>query len=124
LIGMLCINYDQSKCKSIIEDIQNLFQILPQTSGNSEKANPDATDSVETFPESIADMITSILHSVLHHSNIPRERLTQKEKIEIVNILHQKGVFLLKGAVSETAAQLCSSEATIYRYLNKINKQR
>ena len=38
----------------------------------------------------------------------------------IVESLHHAGIFYMKGAVSEVAAQLGSSEATIYRYLSKL----
>ncbi|MFP3381633.1 helix-turn-helix domain-containing protein, partial [Bacillus sp. SIMBA_069] len=38
----------------------------------------------------------------------------------VVKILNEKGAFLLKGGVSEVAKYLDVSEATIYRYLNKI----
>ena len=46
--------------------------------------------------------------------------LTMDEKIRIVEDLQQAGIFYMKGAVSEVAAQLGSSEATIYRYLSKL----
>ena len=42
------------------------------------------------------------------------------EKIRIVEDLQQAGIFYIKGAVSEVATQLGSSEATIYRYLSKL----
>ena len=51
---------------------------------------------------------------------IHASRLTMEEKIKIVDALNQGGLFYLKGAVSEVAAQLGSSEATIYRYLSKL----
>ena len=46
--------------------------------------------------------------------------LDMEEKIRIVESLHHAGIFYMKGAVSEVAAQLGSSEATIYRYLSKL----
>ena len=53
-------------------------------------------------------------------SALPPDRLTMDEKIRIVEDLQQAGIFYMKGAVSEVAAQLGSSEATIYRYLSKL----
>jgi len=41
-----------------------------------------------------------------------------------VDILNQKGIFMLKGAVSEVAKQLHCSEPSIYRYLNILNKDK
>ena len=37
-----------------------------------------------------------------------------------VENLHRAGLFSMKGAVSEVAAQLGASEATVYRYLSKL----
>lgn len=48
--------------------------------------------------------------------------LSQDEKIAIVEKLDGKGVFLFKGAVALVAGRLQTSEATIYRYLSKINR--
>ena len=42
---------------------------------------------------------------------------------EIMDILNRKGVFLLKGSVSHVAQTLHSSEASIYRYLGKLNNK-
>ena len=42
---------------------------------------------------------------------------------EIMDILNRKGVFLLKGSVSYVAKELHSSEASIYRYLGKLNNK-
>ena len=43
--------------------------------------------------------------------------------MEIMDILNRKGVFLLKGSVSYVAKELRSSEASIYRYLGKLNSK-
>ena len=51
------------------------------------------------------------------------DRLNQDEKMEIMEILDRKGVFLLKGSVSFVAKELHSSEASIYRYLGKLNSK-
>ena len=56
-------------------------------------------------------------------ADVPVERLTQDEKMEIMAALNRKGVFLLKGSVSYVAKELHSSEASIYRYLGKLNNR-
>jgi predicted transcriptional regulator YheO len=43
--------------------------------------------------------------------------MTPEEKKELVDALNDRGVFLLKGVVSEVADRLEVSEQTIYRYL-------
>lgn len=66
-------------------------------------------------PDAVQAAITDVTGSAL-----PPDRLTMDEKVRIVEDLQQAGIFYMKGAVSEVAAQLGSSEATIYRYLSKL----
>ena len=75
------------------------------------------------YPSSIAGATASIVSSVVSHYPVPVDRLTQNEKLEIMELLNRKGVFLLKGSVSYVAKELHSSEASIYRYLGKINNK-
>ena len=52
-----------------------------------------------------------------------RERLTQEDRIQIVGELNRGGLFQIKGAVSLVAEYLYCSEASVYRYLAKIQKK-
>ncbi len=78
----------------------------------------DESDSIGTTIEEVSE---NAIRRVLKNSSIPLDRLTKDEKFEIVKVLDEKGIFMLKGAVSYVAELLYSSEATIYRYLNDIN---
>ena len=94
LIGMLCINFDAGKYSRIAQELLALC---------GAHTEPSSTGiGVENFVSSLPD------------------RLTMEEKIRIVESLYHAGIFYMKGAVSEVAAQLGSSEATIYRYLSKL----
>ena len=88
----------------------------------------DSNDPVETpvrsgYPTSIAGATASIVSQVVADYPVEVDRLTQEEKMEIMDILNRKGVFLLKGSVSYVAQALHSSEASIYRYLGKLNNK-
>ena len=74
---------------------------------------------VENFVSSLPDAVQAAITDVTG-SALPPDRLTMDEKIRIVEDLQQAGIFYMKGAVSEVATQLGSSEATIYRYLSKL----
>ena len=50
--------------------------------------------------------------------------MTQKKKLELTRGLEQKGFFLLKGAVPKAAEALHCSQATMYRYLTQIKKEK
>ena len=60
----------------------------------------------------------------MENSFVPVDRLNQEEKIEIVRDLEGKGVFMLKGAVSEVAEKLGVSEATLYRYIRIVSNEK
>ena len=101
LAGLLCINFDSSRYEELAS------------------AGPAA----QTYPTSIAGATASIVSSVVANYPVEVDRLTQDEKMDIMETLSRKGVFLLKGSVSYVAKELHSSEASIYRYLGKLNSR-
>ena len=110
LIGMLCINFDAAKYSRMAQEL------LALCGAHREPSPPLGVENfVSSLPDAVQAAIADVTGSVL-----PPDRLTMDEKIRIVDDLQQAGIFYMKGAVSEVAAQLGSSEATIYRYLSKL----
>jgi len=120
LIGMLSINSSASQYQKLCQDIL-------QMSGFGSLLTLQPAESVavpEHFSESFSDvseLVSAIMNS--HFSGISAERLTQFEKVTVIQELYDKGVFLIKGAVPEVAQALCCSEATVYRYLSKLSRK-
>lgn len=122
-IGMLCINTDVSRYQTLCEQIlqaggiSELFSlkpVLPET-------HPTEYYS-ENFSEvDLGDMIDAVVADLF--GEMPPARLTQAEKMAVVEQLTQRGAFLIKGAVNETAAKLSCSGASIYRYLSKLSQK-
>ena len=106
IVGMLCINIDESG--------------QPGDFGPPMTGTPDMT--IERFGKTVDDVTDESIMSVLSKIQLPPERLSQDEKIEIIKELNGNGVFLMKGSVHNIAAKLKISEASVYRYLNKIRK--
>ncbi|MFU0833585.1 MAG: putative transcriptional regulator YheO, contains PAS and DNA-binding HTH domains [Oscillospiraceae bacterium] len=126
LVGMLCINFDASRYRDISRQILQLCN-LPAESVEEEVPPelPNALpDMVENFPDNIGEMIENVIETCLPDNKIHPKRLTQAEKIKIVDLLNKRGVFLLKGAVSQVAKRLHCSEPTIYRYLSALNNNK
>jgi len=125
LIGMLCINFDASRYQNISNQILELCNLQSPIANKTEETSATVADTlpdaVESFPETIDDMIESAMKNCLLDNSMYSDRLTQQEKIQIVDILNKKGVFLLKGAVSQVAKRLRCSEPTIYRYLSTLH---
>lgn len=119
LIGMLCINFDAAKYSRMAQELLALC-------GAHQEPGPSV--GVENFVSSLPDAVQAAITDVTGTAGLPPDRLTMEppdrltmdEKIRIVEDLQQAGIFYMKGAVSEVAAQLGSSEATIYRYLSKL----
>lgn len=68
-------------------------------------------------------MISSVMSEARVRFQTTPDRFTAEEKLSIVREMDKRGVFLVKGSVSEVAKEIKSSEATIYRYLHQINNK-
>ena len=98
LIGMLCINFDAGKYSRIAQELLALC---------GAHTEPSSTGiGVENFVSSLPDAVHNAIAEVTGSAGLPPDRLTMEEKIRIVESLHHAGIFYMKGAVSEVAAQL------------------
>lgn len=117
LLGMICVNYDYTKRVELAKDIfQSLnLALLDTVPAFEEKVTKNTSPQifVEKISENIEDIIQEYVNIDISNNNID---LTQEAKVEIVEILEEKNIFQLKGAVSEVAKLLRVSEPTIYRY--------
>ena len=130
LVGLLCINFDDSRFKELST---RLFQMchpddyVEQRIYYNEKiAEMDQRpgDEPENFHNSISAVMEDVIQQVTQGSQVPVDRLTHEEKMHIVEMLEEKGIFLLKGAVHHVAQSPCCSQASIYRYLSKLNREK
>lgn len=122
LTGMLCINFNGSKYVNLAKQILKLTN-MENTSIENQYLNYPIS-KIEDISSSITDATDKVVNQSIDASNIPVERLTPEEKIEIVRQLESKGVFMLKGAVSEVAEKLLVSEATLYRYIRIVSNEK
>ena len=129
LIGMFCINISAEnsdeltkiykELASITQDVKNL---LPENAFESTE-NSDKLPIHENFTNSLSERLNQAISICVPDPSIPLERLTQAEKMSVVGSLSEMGFFRIKSSVSETAKRLSCSEATIYRYLSKLEKK-
>ena len=112
VIGFLCINYDISEIL-IVNNILDSFVDINKD---------DSTDisQEESFGSNIYDVLNKITDKTLDSIGKPVAYMSKEEKVNIVEILNNKGVFLVKGAVDYVAKLLCVSRYTIYNYLDEI----
>lgn len=117
LAGMLCLNMDLSDMINARDTLNRIISFVNKDSANAKGVH----DHSETFSESIEDLTENLIVQIINGADIPPKRMTAAEKMDLVRILDERGVFLLKGTVAVVADRLAASEATIYRYLQKIH---
>lgn len=128
MVGMLCINFDDSRYKVVSESILSLchpdafvetnFKIDTARVRESLPAPAESSGFAGSIDGVTADAVTKALHS----EGVAADRLTQEERLRVIAQLEESGVFLLKGAVKDVAAELGCSPASVYRYLSQLKK--
>ncbi len=119
LIGMLCINFDDSRYRAVAGEILSLchpdaFVAAAGTPGAPEAA---ARSVPEMFSDSPEAVVRDAVGRELGRRGVTAERLTADERAGIITALDASGIFLIKGAVKDVAAGLNCSQASVYRYL-------
>ncbi|WP_370674494.1 transcriptional regulator [Pleomorphomonas sp. PLEO] len=129
LVGMLCINFDDSRYRELSDRILKLRHpdIFVETNfaydedAAAVRATPPSVESSESFPNSLTELTDHLLDEELRSREAAGERLSHKDKLALVGVLNAKGIFMMKGAVKYVAEKLGCSQTTIYRYLNRMN---
>lgn len=117
LVGMITINY---KVGDIINLRNMIDEIINGDITQSIAIRPNKDRFFETFNGSFEEMMSAVINDIVNHFNVPPDRLSLEEKMQVIRELDSKGTFLIKGSIGETAKILNTSEATIYRYLNQL----
>lgn len=122
LAGLLCLNMDVSNLVQAQDMLENVLKKMnvdvPFMKGESDSG----VCCEESFTDNIEELTEGIIRSVVEQATVLPERMTTAEKMQIMRTLHGKGVFLLKGSIGMIAKKLAASEATIYRYLQNIER--
>lgn len=112
IIGMLGINSDISAYADMHRILTKILAVEDVLNGD---VNGNGNGGDNDF--SVRDLACSVMDQVLNTYAVDASHMTGEEKKEVVDILNEKGVFLLKGTIAEVAQRLEVSEQTIYRYL-------
>ncbi|BCV21750.1 helix-turn-helix transcriptional regulator [Moorella sp. Hama-1] len=112
IIGCLCINFDLTEfqlAKNILEDF---CQLKDLTEAGFERTQ-------EQFARDINEVVDAVVDSVIQELGKPVPVMTREEKIRAVEMLDDRGIFLVKGAVDVVAQALAVSKYTVYNYLEE-----
>ena len=108
-IGALCINVDVKPLKDAMSFLGDLL--------NVEQAKPEA--DVEPF-SNVMEIVDDLIDKIIDQDNV--DNLKRKDKLDLIQFMDDKGVFLIKGAIDKVAERLNISKVTVYSYLDKIKK--
>lgn len=112
LIGLLCINEDLTQYQMLHDSVGKILSLAKPVK-ESQNVQERLVPTVDSLPTSVIDtLVHKQIQNVAH--------LSKDERMEIVRELDKKGIFLLKGSITEVAKTLKVSEATMYRYLQHL----
>ena len=126
LVGMLCINFDDSRYREIGQQVMALCH--PDGFGREdpprlEHEEPLVRLGPETFRNSTEAVALDAVNRQLEKLGVPADRLVPEERLRIIAALAEEGIFLLKGSVKDVALGLGCSQASVYRYLAQIRSE-
>lgn len=126
LIGLLCINFGDSRCQNICDRILSLCHpdlfvtdVLPQAGATWDEALEDCP-AAEKFCNSADAVAVDAINWELNRMGVTSKQLTPGKRLQVIAALEASGTFLLKGAVKSAAASLRCSQASVYRYITQI----
>jgi len=112
VIGSLCINYDIT----YLVHFDNWLNKFCSTSDGG----PANDGSVENFAQNIEDVLHTAIDRAITSVSVPIPSMQKKDRMKVVRMLDEMGVFMIKSSVKHAAKQLGVSRDTIYTYLDDI----
>ncbi len=116
-IAFVCINSDLSTL-FILRDVIN--SSFPTDLPTSEVALN--IDTEETYPREVQEILKSAVAEVLKRFDKPISIMKKRDKLQVVELLDEAGIFAIKNAHYYVASLLGTSRYTIYNYLSEIRQ--
>lgn len=128
LIGMLCINFDDSRYQELSRKVLELchpdtyITAMSPPEYSTREAAEGGENRTESYHNSYDAVAVDAIERELVRLGVTADRLTIEERLQVISALDGEGIFLLKGAVKDVADALHCSQASIYRYLSQIKR--
>jgi predicted transcriptional regulator YheO len=123
VVGCLCVNMDVTGLLEISEAARHLAAVAaahsPAGTGD-QGARPPAAKR-ETFPLTVEELAVRAVKEATEAVGVPVALMRKDHKREVVRMLDEHGLFLIRDGVEYVAAALSISRYTIYNYLAEIN---
>jgi predicted transcriptional regulator YheO len=81
------------------------------------------TSKDETFPVTVDEVMVGAVHQAISAIGVPPDLMQKRHKLEVVRLLEERGLFLIRDAVDFVATALGVTRYTIYNYLNELKPE-
>jgi len=106
----LCINLDLSAFTMA----RLLLDEISKTSTSSTEASGEETQL------DVGDVIAHMIQEALAEVGRPPKFMDREDRLQAVRLMHERGLFLIRGGVERAAAALGISKFTLYGYLKDV----
>lgn len=130
LIGLFCLHFDDARFLDISRSILGLCHPDSFVNTNVQlddhykdfRTNSSSTNANAAYNTNPKQDIRQFIKDYALDKDMELSRLSQKEKLDIINALNNAGFFLVKGAIAQAADELYCSQSSVYRYISMLNK--
>lgn len=104
--GLLCINFDRTPFDGMIDQLVRF-------------AAPVDDRPVELFDKDWREQISLVVDGESRSRRFRRDRLTRSQRLELVRVLDERGLFATRNAAAHAARALGVSRTTVYALLKE-----
>ena len=104
--GLLCINFDRSPLDGMIELLEKF-------------ASPIEERRPELFDRDWREQIALLVDTECRARQLRRDRLTREQRLELVKLMDERGLFATRNAAAHAARAIGVSRTTIYALLKE-----
>lgn len=111
-VAALCINYSTARIALALETLSDLIAVPEQESPSGSAASTQHLSDASNFLKTIVENV------VAPYAGRARP-MSKAERLDVVEFLHAKGAFHIKGSIALVAERLGVSSPTVYRYIEQ-----
>ena len=113
IVGALGLNSDYEEVKKSLSFLTSLFP------NYIDEKTISLNNIKENLSSDYQEMTLNKIDTIIDQFDMDPQRMSTKEKSEIISALIECGIFNIRGAVQEVAVKLHMSEPSVYRYIKK-----
>lgn len=120
LAGLLGISFDDTAFRKVSREVLSLCHPDEMLHASSfERLEHEDEPQRDLMGRDVEGVIAYALRQVAGDEGVDARQIRTANRLQIIRILKEKGVFLLKGTVPRVARLFSCSTATVYRYLSQ-----